>query len=161
MAKKTKKKARRAARKPRRAAPARRSSNGPVAVTTGRGLTPAEIGADLVALFNRGQFKDVEDKHWAPAIESIEGVGVAQAWRGKRAVEGKNAWWAQDHEMQGGSAEGPYVGATGFAVKFRLDVLTKSTGQRQMMEEVGVYTVKNGKIIREEFMYGTSPGASA
>jgi hypothetical protein len=35
-----------------------------------------------------------------------------------------------------------------------MDVETKSTGKRETMNEVGVYTVQNGKIIREEFMYG-------
>ena len=55
--------------------------------------------------------------------------------------------------MHGASAEGPFVGATGFAVKFTIDLETKSTGKRETMTEVGVYTVKNGKIVQEEFMY--------
>jgi hypothetical protein len=33
-----------------------------------------------------------------------------------------------------------------------MDVETKSTGAREWMEEIGVYTVKDGKIVREEFM---------
>ena len=54
----------------------------------------------------------------------------------------------------GGVAEGPFVGATGFAVKFRMDIKDNSTGRRTLMEEIGVYTVLKGKIIQEEFMYG-------
>lgn len=123
-------------------------------VSTGTGPGPAEIGADLVALFNRGKWKQIEDKWWSPGIESIEGVGVNQGWRGRAAVDGKNAWWTSMHTMHGASAEGPYVGSTGFAVKFRMDVEEKATGKRWTMDEIGVYTVQNGKIIREEFMYG-------
>lgn len=126
---------------------------GPFNVSTGRGPSPLEIGTDLVAMFNQGLLKEIEDKYWSPQIESVEGFGVHMGWRGRQAVEGKNNWWMEDHVMHGGSAEGPYVGSTGFAVRFRLDVETKSTGKREWMEEVGVYTIKDGKIIREEFMY--------
>lgn len=123
-------------------------------VSTGKGPSPAEIGADIVAMFNRGELRQIEDKYWAPTVESIEGVGVGQGWRGRDAVVGKNQWWMADHVMHAGSAEGPYVGSTGFAIRFLLDVEAKSTGDRGWMQEVGVYTVKDGKIIREEFMYG-------
>ena len=58
-------------------------------------------------------------------------------------------------------AEGPYVGATGFSVKFRMDIKDNSTGRRTIMEEIGVYTVFNGKIIQEEFMYGSMTPAEA
>ena len=65
-----------------------------------------------------------------------------------------------EHTLHGASAEGPYIGATGFAVKFRVDVTENASGKRLLMEEVGVYTVENGKIVREEFMYGkTTPVA--
>jgi hypothetical protein len=50
---------------------------------------------------------------------------------------------------------GPWVGATGFAVRYAIDVTQKSTGQRHQMEEIAVYTVKDGKIVREEFHFGT------
>ncbi len=98
------------------------------------------------------QLREIEEMWWSPRITSIEGMG--QAWDGRAAVEGKNAWWAQTNRMASGSAEGPYVGATGFSVKFHLEVEDKNTGQRTIMDEIGVYTVKDGKIVQEEFMYG-------
>jgi hypothetical protein len=60
------------------------------------------------------------------------------------------------HRLHGASAEGPYIGASGFSVKFAMDVEDTTTNDRSLMEEIGVYTVQNGKIVREEFMYGTS-----
>ncbi|MDX2147386.1 MAG: nuclear transport factor 2 family protein [Planctomycetota bacterium] len=126
---------------------------GEFSVTTGDGLTPAQIGAELVAMFNRGEFEQIEHKFWSPDIESIEGLGVNLGWRGRHAVEQKGQAWMRDHHIHGASAEGPFVGSSGFAVRFKMDVETKSTGQRVMMDEVAVYTVHNGKIIREEFMY--------
>lgn len=138
-------KARPAAKKP--AVP----KQNPYPVTTGSGPGPKEIGDSLVTMFNRGEFKAIEDKWWSPAIESVEGMGMA--WSGRAKVEEKNAWWSSQNEIMGASAEGPYVGASGFAVKFRMEVLEKASGKRTQMEEVGVYAVRDGKIVREEFMY--------
>jgi hypothetical protein len=153
-----------AARKPAKASarkPARKASTAGKPVKTGRGLTPRDLGRDLVDLFNRGQFEEVEKRLWSPKIVSVEGEGVAMAWSGRRAVNAKNSGWMASHTMHGASAEGPYVGASGFAVKFRMDIEAKETGERTMMEEVGVYTVQNGKIVREEFMYGKKEPSTA
>jgi ketosteroid isomerase-like protein len=34
-----------------------------------------------------------------------------------------------------------------------MDVTNKESGQRVQMREVGIYQVKDGKIVREEFAY--------
>jgi len=145
----------RSAPKKKAAAPkqasAKQDSLAPVSIKTGPGMSPMEIGSKLVADFNAGKMH--LNEMWSPAIVSIEGVGVSQSWHGRKAVDAKNAWWSGEHTVHGASAEGPYVGATGFAVKFVIDVETKSTAKREMMTEIGVYTVKNGKIAQEEFMY--------
>ena len=125
----------------------------PVAVKTGKGATPMEIGTQLVKMFNEGKFAEIEKAFWSPKITSIEGVGVGMAWVGKKAVEAKNAEWMKTHTIHGASAEGPFVGSTGFAVKFEMDVEDTAANQRMTMNEVGVYTVKGGKIVQEEFMY--------
>lgn len=132
-----------------------KKSLAPKAISTGKGATPAEVGADVVAMFNLGQLHEIEDKWWSPKVTSIEGVGVALAWEGRKAVEAKNKGWMEAHTLRSARAEGPFVGATGFAIKFQMEVEEKASGKRTAMEEVGVYEVKNGKIVREEFMYGT------
>ncbi len=126
----------------------------PKEIKTGKGMNAMEVGQELVRMFNAGQFTEIEDRFWAPKIRSIEGFGVAMAWDGRKAVRAKNHDWMSTHKIHGASASGPFVGATGFAVKFSMDVEDTTNGQRTTMEEVGVYTLKNGKIIQEEFMYG-------
>ena len=133
--------------------PARRVSTEPVKVSTGRGPSALEVGTDLVAMFNQGLMQQVDDKWHSPKILSIEGAGVSMGWSGRKGVRAKGDQWMANHTIHGASAEGPFVGASGFAVRFRMDVETKDTGKREMMEEIGVYTVQNGKIVREEFMY--------
>ncbi|MCC6322589.1 MAG: nuclear transport factor 2 family protein [Phycisphaerales bacterium] len=135
-----------------KARPATKSAATTFSVSTGKGATAAEIGASLVSLYNEGRWEEPERKWFAEDIESIEGSGMG--WRGREAVKGKGEWWYSQNTVLGGSAEGPYVGASGFSVKFRIEVVEKSSGMKTRMEEVGVYTVKDGKIIREEYMYG-------
>ncbi len=122
-------------------------------VNTGRGAGPAELGGKLVTLFNQGTADAWVASVWDKGIVSCEGVGANMEWVGRKAVDAKNAEWTKANTVLGASAEGPFVGSTGFAVKFRVHVRDNATGTERHMTEVGVYTVSNGKIVREEFMY--------
>lgn len=130
-----------------------KAGGGSFKVSTGSGASAMELGQQLVALFNQGKADAWVRGVWSPAIESIEGVGMNMGWRGVKAVEAKNAEWMKTHVLHGGRAEGPYVGSSGFSVKMTIDIEDTTNGKRVTMQEIGVYTVKNGKIIREEFMY--------
>jgi hypothetical protein len=123
----------------------------PKRVSTGSGPSPEQIGKQLVEGFNKGKYQ-INAKLWSPKLIGIEGGGMA--WHGMKNVEAKNKFWSKANSVLGASAEGPFVGSTGFAVKFRMDVRDEATQRRTLMEEIGVYTVKNGKIVQEEFMYG-------
>jgi hypothetical protein len=155
--------AKKASRKPTKKSPGRAAS-GPVPIVTGRGLTPAEIAHDVVQMIrSRAGDEAIWAKHWHKKCDSIEGSETRMAWRGMKQIRAKSDWWTQDHAIRGGGVEGPYLGATGFAIRFKMQVETLSTGVIDSMEEVGVYTVQNGKVIREEFMglSGAKPDTSA
>jgi hypothetical protein len=47
---------------------------------------------------------------------------------------------------------GPFVAHDRFVVQFDADVTNKQSKERTQLSEVGVYTVKDGKIVREEFL---------
>ena len=49
-------------------------------------------------------------------------------------------------------AKGPFVGHDRFVVQYDADVTDKNSKERRKLSEVGVYTVKDGKIVREEFL---------
>jgi len=140
---KTAKPARKAAKKP----------SGPTAVKTGKGPGPLEVAQTVVGLLRSGAMHEVEANWLAPGIVSVEGVGVSMAFSGKKDVLAKYRAWEADHEIHDMRVEGPWVGATGFSVKYWIDMTQKSTGQRTQMEEIAVYTVQNGKIAREEFHF--------
>jgi SnoaL-like domain len=151
-AKKSKKKARKQEKKAKKAAK-KKVSLAPKPVKTGKGATPLEVAQEVADLIRSGASGEVEEKYHAAGIESVEGVGMSMAWSGKKAVLAKYRGWEADHEIHSMNVEGPWVGATGFALRFSLDATQKSTGQRNQMEEIAVYTVKNGKIVREEFHF--------
>ena len=131
----------------------RPSASAPRPVKTGKGAAPLDVGRSLVELARGGRGSEVEKKWWSPNVVSVEGLGMSMEWLGSKAAHQKTVEWEADHIVHGVEIEGPFVGASGFAVRFKMEVETKSTGQREKMEEVGVYTVENGKIVREEFMY--------
>ena len=73
---------------------------------------------------------------------------------GLEGIKGKHAWWNSAMEMHESEVTGPFLfGEDRFAVVFRIDVTERESGNRTQMQEVGVYTVAGGKIVREEFYY--------
>ncbi|MCJ0763863.1 SnoaL-like domain-containing protein [Variovorax terrae] len=113
-----------------------------------------ELAQAFTALCKQGKFEDAGRVHWADDIVSLEPMtGEMAELKGRAAVEGKGAWWYANHEIHDVSVEGPYVHGQQFVVRFKMDVTPKG-GQRMAMDEVGLYTVRNGKIVEERFFFG-------
>jgi len=117
-------------------------------------MTIAELAKDFTDLLKRGDDNGAARKYNADDIVSYEAQeGPMSVCRGKEAVKQKGEWWQANHEIHSASAEGPYVNGDQFAVRFTFDITPKETGKRVAMDEVGLYTVKNGKIVEERFYY--------
>lgn len=117
-----------------------------------------EVGKKLVELCNAGKGMEAVDTLYAKSIVSIEGQGsdeMPARMEGIEAIRGKNTWWYDNHEVHDSKAVGPFVGhrEDQFVVQFLIDVTQKASGQRINMNEVGLYTVKDGKVVQEEFLY--------
>jgi ketosteroid isomerase-like protein len=72
------------------------------------------------------------------------------------AVKGKAEWWTANHEVHKAEVEGPYPNGDRFIVHFKFDVTAKGgpmAGKRFVMDEGALYTVKDGKVVHEEFFY--------
>ena len=94
---------------------------------------------------------------WSDDIVSLDPAeGEMSRVEGRAALLATHAWWAENAEMHSSTTEGPFVFGDQFAVNYGMDVTM--FGERSQMKEVGLYTVKDGKIIEERFMYGTSEG---
>jgi ketosteroid isomerase-like protein len=117
------------------------------------------VGKKLVALCNEGKNAEAMEELYHPDIVSIEaGAPGGQSPRvdGMAAVRAKSEWWVANHEVHSGIAEGPFPHGDRFIVRFKYDVTAKAgpmAGKRFVMDEAGLYTVKDGKVTHEEFFY--------
>lgn len=120
-------------------------------------MSAAEIGQKLVQLCNEGRAEDAVREFYDNNVVSIEAQEMPEMparMEGLEAIAQKNAWWFDNHEVHAMNAQGPFVGLREdqFAVRFDLDVTPKG-GERMQMSEVAIYTIANGKIVQEEFLY--------
>ncbi len=93
---------------------------------------------------------------WGGSAVSVEAGGPPGAdlvATGLAAIRAKGEWWYNNHEVHKGEVFGPYPNGDRFAVRFAFDITNKPSGKRMQMDEVGLFTVENGKITREEFFY--------
>lgn len=90
------------------------------------------------------------------SIESMPNEGETSAEKhGLAALRAKHEWWYSMFEVNSGGVEGPFPhGEDRFALIFELDATERATGKRLQMKDIGIYTVSDGKIVREEFFYG-------
>lgn len=108
------------------------------------------VGKQFVEMCNQGKNFDVMRTMYAPDIVSVEGDGAETA--GQTPVIHKSEVWAADNTILAEKVRGPFFnGPDQFAVHFTFEVTPKATGKRTTLEEVGIYTVKNDKITREQF----------
>jgi len=130
-----------------------------MATAASSSTTTAAVAEELVSFCRGGRFMDAVNTLYSPDIVSVESMGnetMPREMKGIDAIRGKNQWWAENHEVNSSVVEGPFVGEDKFSVYYNLDVTFKPTGKRTVMEEMALYEVKDGKIVREQFFYRTS-----
>lgn len=113
-------------------------------------MTPLEVGQRLVELCRQGKNVEAIQTLYADDIVSVE-AGAPPG--GDPVSLGKAAWWTDNHVVHSASSDGPYPHGDRFAVRYTYDVTFKPRDQRFTMNEVALYTVKDGKVVREEFFY--------
>lgn len=116
-----------------------------------------EVGKKLVALINQGKSHEAIDTLYSEEIINIEAAAIPPRPRqisGLAAVREKNQWFESNHDIHHWEATGPWPHGDRFIAIFKLDVTPKigpMAGKRTTIEEAALYTVMNGKIVKEEF----------
>ncbi len=122
-------------------------------------MTTLEVGKKLVALCNQHKNLEAINSLYDAKVVTIEPhdmPGMPARQEGIEAVRKKGEWWFANHEIHSSTAEGPWPLGDRFIVHFKIDVTPTSgpmKGKRMKMDEAGLYTVKNGKVVQEEFFY--------
>jgi ketosteroid isomerase-like protein len=118
-----------------------------------------KVGKELADLCRQGKATKAVDTLYSPRIVSIEAganPAVPQRLEGLEAVRGKGEWWEKNHEVHRADVEGPWPHGDRFIIRYKFDVTAKTgpmAGQRITMDETALYTVADGKVVREEFFY--------
>jgi ketosteroid isomerase-like protein len=112
-----------------------------------------ELAEDFAELCAEGRGEEAAKKYWAEDIATYEAMpgdyaethGIAEAME-------KAQWWFANHEVHEMEVEGPWVNGDQFMLYWEIEVTPKD-GERMEMEEIVLYTVKDGKIVEERYFY--------
>ena len=118
-------------------------------------MNTEEVAKKVVELCRKQAWKEAVDTLYANNIVSVEARtmdGSSPETRGIEGVHKKVEWWTNTMEVHSFKVSGPFVAHDRFVVQFDVDVTDKESKKRFQMSEVGVYSVKDGKIVREEFL---------
>ena len=115
------------------------------------------VARKFMELCKQGKHFEVMRNMYAPEMVSVEGDG--HEFVGKENVIRKSEVFQGENDILSQDLRGPFFlgdpGASSgkYAVYTSIDFAPKSGGPRVTHEEVGLYTVKNDTITREEFYY--------
>ncbi len=111
-----------------------------------------DIANDFVAMAKAGDSAGIGEKYWAENVVSIEAMdGPMARIEGIAAARAKTEWWDANHDVTNLETFGPYVNGDQIAIRWIMDVMMKQNGQTMHMEEMALYTIKDGKIAEEKF----------
>lgn len=123
-------------------------------------MTTQEVANRLVELCNAGDYETCYKELYSPQCVSIEPKGaMMERCEGLEAMAEKGKAWNEMMEEFHGSAIGePIVADNHFSLTMMMDATFKGKG-REKMNELCVYEVKDGKVVKEQFFYNVNPSS--
>ena len=118
-------------------------------------MTTKEIADRFNELAQSGQWDKIQAELFAENAMSIEPPHAQglQTAEGMDAIREKGKKFAESvEEMHSGYSSDPLVAGNYFTVAMGMDVTMKGMG-RMKMDEIALYEVKDGKIVKEQFFY--------
>ncbi|MEO7922892.1 MAG: nuclear transport factor 2 family protein [Chitinophagaceae bacterium] len=120
-------------------------------------MTTQDVANRFNELAQIGKWEQIQSELYADNAVSIEpahaaamGLGNAE---GMEAIRKKGEAFNQMvEEMHGGYSTPPVIGGNHFSVGMGMEVTMKGMG-RSKMDEIAVYEVKDGKIVKEQFFF--------
>jgi hypothetical protein len=115
------------------------------------------VARKFIELCKKGKHFEVMRTMYSPDMVSVEGNG--KEYVGKGVVIHKSEVFQGNNNIVSQDLRGPFflgdanASSGRFGVYTSIDFTRKTGGARMMHEEVGLYTVKNDTITREEFFY--------
>ena len=115
------------------------------------------VAKRLVELCRQGKFEEAQNELYSNDAVSIEMEGLPAGSignaKGLDAIREKGRQFNAGIEaVHGGTVSDPIVTGNWFSIVLTMDATFKGRG-RVNMEEICVYQVRDGKIVREQFFY--------
>jgi len=118
-------------------------------------MTTQEVANRFNELAQTGQWDQIQNELFADDAVSIEPENSPglKTVSGIEAIRQKAREFNEVvEEMHGGYSGQPVIGGNHFALAMGLDATMKGQG-RVKMDEIAVYQVRDGKIVKEQFFY--------
>ena len=116
-----------------------------------------QIAQDYVTYVKEGQFIELLDRLYAQDAVSVEPAampGQSRHTEGIEALRTKSREFDHQHEIHNQTLQGPWPhGEEKFAVHMTFEMTHLESGHQSRIDEIAVLTVRQGKIVREEFFY--------
>lgn len=121
-------------------------------------MTTQDVAKKLVELCRNGENLKAINELYADHILSVEPQGTqVKEVEGKQAViEKELQFFGMIEEVHLSEVSDPLVADNFFSVKMKMIMTLKGMG-RINMDEICVYQVENGEIVREEFFFTPAP----
>lgn len=115
-------------------------------------MTTQQIANRLVELCRKGEFETCYQELYNPDIVSIENDGSSVSGFDGIAQKGKE-WNESLEEFHGASVGEPIVSGNYFSLPMSMELKYKGAPAATKFEELCVYQVKDGKVVKEQFFY--------
>ena len=121
-------------------------------------MSTSEVANKLVNYCRQGQYNEAQAELYHDNAQSIEIAGMpGERVQGMEAIKAKGKQWEEMvEEMHSSEVSDPIVAGDFFSISMKNDVSFKGRG-RMMIEEICVYEVQEGKIVKEQFFYPLPP----
>ncbi len=121
-------------------------------------MNTQQVANRLVELCRDGKGQQAQEELYSKdavsiEMEGMEASGMPTVAKGMAAIAEKGRTFNEGIEaVHGGTVGEPIVMGNWFAITMTMDATFKGRG-RMNMEEICVYQVKDGRIVREQFFY--------
>ncbi len=113
-----------------------------------------ELAKTVVEYCEQGRELDLIKDHYAEDAVSIEAVNIGSGveFQGHDEIAKKRSWIMENFKLNDMKMDAPkFHGAYKFMITFHADTTDVMTDSRDTVSVTCVYTVLDGKIVREEF----------
>lgn len=122
-------------------------------------MTTQEVANRLVALCREGKYEQAVKELYAPDVVSMEAEGTPnRVEKGLAAIAEKSARFdSKIEKINSTTISDPIVAENFFSMAMLMNVRMKGMPVDIDMDEICVYNVRDGKIVKEEFFYTPEP----